>query len=367
MSLLDAIPKCFSESYDEARRKFLNAGDDLGLTPKSYANPLTGPNGGTLATDCLWIGPEDAEKVLVMISATHGVEGFCGSACQIDWLLHGGAAQLNDGAAALLIHAINPHGFAWQRRVTEEGCDLNRNYVDFDKTLPTNPGHDELVNCFVPAALDDSSLADASLKIDKFRSANGEKAFQVARKQGQYKHAHSVFFGGFSPTWARRTLEAIINDYALKTRQLNVVIDYHTGLGPHGHGEPICCHLPDSLGLRRVMDMYGDFVGVPELGTSSSIPLNGTLWEMLDRKLGDKYTCVALEYGTYAPDNGLRAMQADHWLHNQGEVDWLEPKTQTIKAALKKHFYPASQDWKEIVLWRSRQVQRQSLACLMLS
>ena len=94
---------------------------------------------------------------------------------------------------------------------------------------------------------------------------------------------------------------------------------------------------------------------------------NGTLWEMLDRKLIDKYTCVALEYGTYAPDNGLRAMQADHWLHNQGEVDWLEPKTQTIKGALKKHFYPASQDWKEIVLWRSRQVQRQSLACLMLS
>ena len=35
-------------------------------------------------------------------------------------------------------------------------------------------------------------------------------------------------------------------------------------------------------------------------------------------------------------------MQADHWLHNQGEVDWLEPKTQKIKAALKKHFYPAS-------------------------
>jgi len=34
MSLLDAISKCFSESYDEARRKFLDAGDGLGLTPK---------------------------------------------------------------------------------------------------------------------------------------------------------------------------------------------------------------------------------------------------------------------------------------------------------------------------------------------
>ena len=34
MSLLDAISKCFSESYDEARRKFLDAGDGLSLTPK---------------------------------------------------------------------------------------------------------------------------------------------------------------------------------------------------------------------------------------------------------------------------------------------------------------------------------------------
>jgi hypothetical protein len=34
MSLLDAISKCFSESYDEARRKFFDAGEGLRLTPK---------------------------------------------------------------------------------------------------------------------------------------------------------------------------------------------------------------------------------------------------------------------------------------------------------------------------------------------
>ena len=59
------VCKMLSESYDEARENFSMPFDEIGLTPKSYANPLTGPNGGTLATDCLWIGPEDAEKVLV--------------------------------------------------------------------------------------------------------------------------------------------------------------------------------------------------------------------------------------------------------------------------------------------------------------
>ena len=111
--------------------------------------------------------------------------------------------------------------------------------------------------------------------------------FSAGSKASQYKHAHTVFFGGFSPTWACCTLEAIIDDYTPETRQLNVVIDYHTGLGPHGHGEPICCHLLYSSCLKRVMDVYGDFFGVPELGTSSLNPLNGTLWEILDRKLID--------------------------------------------------------------------------------
>ena len=34
MSLLDAISKCFSESYDEAWRKLLVTDEDLRLTPK---------------------------------------------------------------------------------------------------------------------------------------------------------------------------------------------------------------------------------------------------------------------------------------------------------------------------------------------
>ena len=34
MSLLDAISKCFFKSYDEARRKFLDADEGLRLTPK---------------------------------------------------------------------------------------------------------------------------------------------------------------------------------------------------------------------------------------------------------------------------------------------------------------------------------------------
>lgn len=364
MEVLDSVSCSFSRSYAQARQKFITECGSRDVALRTYANPNLGPHGEALACDVAWFGPDDASSVLVMLSATHGVEGFCGSACQLDWILNEGPQMLPPDVAVMLVHAINPHGFAWQRRVTEEGCDLNRNYVDFDAPLPDNPGHDELLHCFVPQTLDAQTLADTEGELQAFRLRHGEKVFQSARKSGQYKHSHSVFFGGIAPTWSRLTLQQIVIDYRLAERAFTGIVDYHTGLGPFGYGEPICGHKSGSIGLGRVRSMYGESVGVPELGTSSSIPLHGTSREMWDRLLGDAYTYVALEFGTFSPDHGLRALRADHWLHWQGEVVWDGEQTQKIKAQLRHQFFPEFDDWKEMVIWRSRQVQRQTIEAL---
>jgi hypothetical protein len=111
------VASFFSESYAEAREKFLRAAEAAGAhLLDSHAHPLKGPDGGDLATDVAWIGPRSARKLLVLVSSTHGIEGYCGSGCQISWLenrhYHRDARP---DTAALLIHAINPHGFAHGR------------------------------------------------------------------------------------------------------------------------------------------------------------------------------------------------------------------------------------------------------------
>jgi hypothetical protein len=364
MDVLNSVRTSFSDSFEEARGKFLDGAKAHKLTLGSYGNPNGGPKGEHLACDTAWAGPKDAKRVLVLVSATHGVEGYCGSGCQIDYLASGLVNTLPAGTAALLVHAINPHGFAWHRRVTEEGCDLNRNFLDFEAPLPENLGHDELVDSFVPARLDDATLEVTETRIREFRAAHGERAFQSARKAGQYKHAHSMFFGGFAPTWARRTLETIIDDHDLAARDLVAVIDFHTGLGPFGYGEPISGHLPDTPGFEWITKVYGESVGVPELGTSSSIPLHGTARDLWDRFLDTRYAYVALEYGTYSQERSRKALRADHWLHNQGDFDWDAAEVRRIKDELKWHYYPATDDWKEMVLWRSRQLIRQATEAL---
>ena len=360
MDILESVHRSFSDTYKEARGKFLDAAQDRRLNLLGYENSNRGPQGEYLACDTAWAGPANAPRVLVVLSGTHGVEGFCGSACQVDWLATESDAHLSDGTAVLLIHAINPHGFAWLRRVTEEGCDLNRNFVNFMDPLPENLGHDELVDYFVPLSLDEATLSTAETQIQRFRDEEGERAFQSARKAGQYKHAHSMFFGGRAPSWARKTLVTILNDYELPDRDFVSIIDMHTGLGPFGYGEPISGHLPETPGFDWVTRVYGNSVGVPELGTSSSIPLHGTQRNLWARVMGERYAYVALEYGTFSQEHSRLALRADHWLHNQNDVDWASPETKAIKAELKWHYYPASNDWKEMVLWRSRQLIRQS-------
>ena len=76
----------FSKDYQEARAKFLDAAQSAGAVMSSFALDRRGPEGGALSTDVAWLGPATAKSVIVTISATHGVEGFCGSGCQVGFL-----------------------------------------------------------------------------------------------------------------------------------------------------------------------------------------------------------------------------------------------------------------------------------------
>src|ERR1700722_4659304 len=69
---------CFSDSYAEAREKFLGAAREAGAGTSSFALAVRGPDGGELATDAAWLGAAEAGRVLVTTSGVHGVEGFFG-------------------------------------------------------------------------------------------------------------------------------------------------------------------------------------------------------------------------------------------------------------------------------------------------
>ena len=107
----------FADDYLTASSKFLDACAGRAGKLSRFEHPDCRIDGQALTTDVFYIGAESASKLLVLISATHGVEGFAGSAIQLDTLRTLSSESLPDDVAVLFIHALNPHGFAWLRRV----------------------------------------------------------------------------------------------------------------------------------------------------------------------------------------------------------------------------------------------------------
>lgn len=352
---IDSGLKNFSGNYFQARDKFLQVASEV----RSYKSTGKGPKGEALWTDTAWFGDRNAKRVGIMVAATHGVEGYCGSAAQLDWIENGGPGLLGRDEAVLLIHGLNPYGFAHDRRVTHEGCDLNRNFLDFTQLLTENDAYDELATYLVPPTISRNSVAEADAYIKLYKDREGDLAFERALKSGQYRHPTGLYYGGRKPTTSHETLKQIEFENKIGRRDLVLIIDYHTGLGPYGYGEIQTEEVSRLAGYERARAIYGQSVTSPIVGTSSSISLNGTQAEFWERLLGERHTYVCLEFGTYDAEAGRIAMRDDHWLHLCPANSSDQMMADKIKAAMRRFFYPQNVDWKEAVLWRSRQVQRQ--------
>lgn len=350
------IGRHFPTDYRDARAKFLAAVTAAGAPHEAIQHPLRGPHGEKLFTDVAWSGPPDATRALVTISATHGVEGYCGSGCQTAWLAEGIHRELPKGVAILAIHAINPHGFAWTRRVTEDNVDLNRNFLDHARPHPENPGYAALAEAVTPRDWTDASRAASARAFDAFKAAQGDDALRRAIFSGQYSDPHGIFFGGHAPTWSNRMMRAILARYLAKVPHV-AVVDYHTGLGPYGHGELIYGLPATTPELPRLQGWLNGEVMSTDLGTSASVPINGMnqagMHEALPRST---VSAVALEYGTVPPEDVLLALRADNWLHVHGELDTQQARE--IKAQIREALYPDKDDWKDLVWERALQINR---------
>lgn len=353
----------FSADYTEAREKFLRAAAAAGGALESLAHPERGPGGAALHCDVAWFGPRTAERVLVLISGTHGIEGFCGSGVQTDWLRRGEAARLPHGVAALVIHAINPYGFAWLRRVTEDNVDLNRNWIDFSRGLPENPAYDELAGIVTPAEWSPESIARMLTTLGSIGARDGAAALQRALSGGQYRHPHGIFYGGAGPTWSRRSQTAIFAQYLGRAAHI-AILDFHTGLGPHGFGEQITAEPRESTSFKRAASWFGAALTSVLDGSSSSSAISGDGLSAAPTLLAQaKVTGIALEFGTQPLNEVILALCADAWLHAHGEMS--APLGRSIKAQMRAAFYADADDWKGMVTGQSLIACRQAIAGLL--
>jgi len=337
----------FPSDYRAARHAFIQAAEDLSLDITTRVHPTaTGPDGKPLFMDVAEIGPRKAKAALLLMSATHGAEGYFGSGVQTG-LLREGKLVPPKGAKIVVLHAVNPYGFAWDRRVNEDNADINRNFIDF-KNPPQNDAYDALAEWISPRDVSREAMKEANAHLRTYSDKHGAFALQRAISAGQYKHPDGVYFGGSKESWSSLMLHDVIREHLASVKEL-IVIDFHTGLGESGAAEMITEELPGSPAYERQKTIWGDRVKSSEGGDSLSAPLTGTIDAAFAKWLPKvELTFAALECGTQSTRDVFNALRRDNWLHQiAGKTD--NADAAGIRRAVRDAFYVDTPEWKRSV------------------
>ena len=274
----------FSERYSEARQKFLKRAMQMrGSNFESYLSGFAidrgvqdGPNGKTdLVTDYL-IMRGSKTKFLFYFAGVHGSEGFAGSAVEIailDYLQldketldrYSRVAVLRDEAkladedpslkkvdidestlppTIVMVHAVNPFGMHYNRRVNEDNIDINRNYLDqekLDMALQRDPnfaGYLDLDFMLNPQGFV-SSLTVVNDVVSHLKSAfalmcYGLEPIKKTLLAGNYFRQSGLAFGGKEQSASVRNMISLLDIVDVSAAEKITLIDLHTGLGPSG-------------------------------------------------------------------------------------------------------------------------------------
>ncbi|SOE93117.1 Protein of unknown function [Burkholderia sp. D7] len=350
------------------RERFMEAALAAGADLTEFQHPMRGPRGEMLATDVALIGDPLAPKRFIVISGTHGIEGYYGSEAQIAFLHSLQKRALPADVCVIVVHLINPWGTAWLRRVNEDNVDLNRNYVAFDEPLPDNARYEAFHDIYLCRDLDGPARRRADERLATEIERSGLATVMSIVEAGQYAHADGIFFGGRQATWSNQTLRAIAKRF-MEGAQTAMCFDLHTGAGAFGHAMLLAVAQESYPALVKSQSVFGPWLYTiitgPAATTDSGIAATATGYTsqaLLDSLPGADLMQLVIECGTYDGTRGHSTLRDDHWLHLYGDPE--DETGRRIKAALAEHFYPADRDWRELVQLRTRQIFERGLLAL---
>ncbi|MES2974411.1 MAG: M14 family metallopeptidase [Pseudomonadota bacterium] len=354
--------KHFAANYAQARANFQEAARQAKLGVTGHTIPgVLGAQGEALSMDTCLFGNPGADKLLIVTSGIHGVEGFCGSGCQSALLSDTGLLEraAQGETSILFVHAVNPFGFSHLRRVNEDNVDLNRNFVSFGEPQQANPVYAELEPLLLPDSWPPSG--EVLSRLDAWLAANGVDNYGQAVFQGQYDSPGGMFFGGNKPTWSNSTIRHVVRSAGQAAKQIGW-IDLHTGLGPRGHCEKVFMGGPGELDRARAW--WGSDVIATNRDDSVMYEINGPMVSILAEECpGAEPTTIALEFGTVTFLKMIDGLRADHFFWRSGDA--ADPGMK-LRASheLKACFYVDAPDWQGMVYGQARTAVLQALCGL---
>lgn len=343
----------FSDSYAVAREKFCEAAS-RGWKLESL--PREGGREGEFQTDIACAGPESPQKVLLISSGLHGVEGFLGSAIQLQLLTELTSEQLSRrNLGVILVHSLNPFGFARLRRFDENNVDLNRNFLlPEEEYRGAHPFYRQVNPLLNPTRWPKRELP-VPLQAAVWILRHGFRTLQQAIAEGQYDFPHGLFFGGSGPSATLCFVEEQILPRLSGSQQV-LHLDIHSGLGQYGRDKMLLDHDVQSTEMVVLENLFGQQLAHQESGVFYQA--RGSFNRWLRQRIPQAVS-LCWEFGTYRPVSVLSALRAENAAYHWG--DHRCPGFQQAKQRLKDVFIPPQRAWREMVLANARERLRDLL------
>lgn len=323
----ESILQYFKNSYDEARKEFRFKSKEVLLKypdSKMFEVPVESKIDSDLTIDICYIrASKKPDKILILSSGVHGVEGFVGSAVQLYFIDNYINKEFLEKTSVLLIHSVNPYGFKYQRKVTENNVDLNRN-SDIDKELYStiNEGYSEICDIINPKEkVETQNRANRYffLKAIKEIIKRSKSVFRQTILQGQYEYPKGLFYGGndFEPQIKNlvQSIDSICDPY-----KTILTIDLHTGYGERGKLHLFPNPVKESVKIRMETIFEGFHI---DWGDSDYFyTYSGDFVSYIQKINNDKiFIPMLFEYGTVGSSKILGSIKSLHimMLENQGE------------------------------------------------
>lgn len=364
--------KYFQESYNDCRNSFLAEAAAIKGVYKNVTISnlkIDSKLDQDLTIDYCYIPAQKTfEKLFVLTSGIHGVEGYVGSAVQQMFLNELLRDIRLDNLGLLLIHGLNPYGFKYKRRVTENNVDLNRN-CSTDKALfeSVNSGYSELNGMLNPAKKANIRSAgniffqlNAIWKI--IRHSMG--TLRQAVLQGQYRYEKGIYFGGKELEPSIKAVTPLIQDIAQNyTMVFN--IDLHTGYGKRGTMHLFTKPMKDGKKKEKIENIFSG-IQIDWGDKDDFYTVTGDFTTYVGQIIPDKYYLnIPFEFGTLDSQVTMGAIKSLHnvILENQGvHFDYNSKEDEkVIKNRFLEGYYPSSSSWRSKAIMDARKVLLQAV------
>ncbi|MFM9887522.1 MAG: DUF2817 domain-containing protein [Burkholderiales bacterium] len=334
----------YSAGYAVARQRFREAAAKCSWWQAAYPIDAQGPHGELLSIDVAVSTRIPCKQSLVISSGLHGAEGLFGSAVQLAALSTIAAALAAEGVRLIFIHALNPYGFAWSRRVNEENVDLNRNFLSGEEPYAGSPeGYatlDSLLNPKSPPRWWDY----VPLRGLPIIFRQGLPALKQIVAGGQYDYPRGLFFGGDGASNTARILSQHLSDWIGDSQRV-LHLDLHTGLGRWATYRLLADERISSEWMAKLCASVDAQRIVQPASRSSDYLIRGGLGGWVRRRFAERdYLLLYAEFGTYDPIRILLGLRAENRAHHWGAPN--EASSERAKHRLRELFCPASPTWR---------------------